>query len=69
LNKLWEIVRDFLLVFVGTFIAQVLIFGTDLLDTDWSEWKQAIASAIIGGLTVIMAFINPVMQRYGLKGK
>jgi hypothetical protein len=66
MNKVKSVLFDFALVFVGTFIAQVLVFGHDLFATPWSSWKEAIASAILAGLAVIAAAIHPAMSRYGV---
>lgn len=69
MDKVKTVALDFVSVFVATFIAQVLVFGTDLFNTNWSTWKEAIASAILSGLAVIAAVLNPVVKRYGIGAK
>ena len=69
MDKVKTIALDFVSVFVATFIAQVLVFGTDLFDTQWATWKEAIASAILSGLAVIATVLNPTVKRYGIGNK
>ncbi len=69
MDKFKIVAIDFVCVFVVTFLAQVIVFGTDLFRTEWATWEEAIASAILSGLTVIVAALSPVVSRYGIGAK
>ena len=69
MDKYKSVVLDFVSVFLVTFLAQVIVFGTDLFHTAWNTWEQAIASAIVSALAVIVAALNPTVSRYGIGRK
>lgn len=69
MDKFKLVAIDFVCVFVVTFLAQVIVFGTNLFHTTWATWEEAIASAILSGLTVIVAALSPVVSRYGIGAK
>jgi len=68
-TKIDEAVIDFVRTFLSVSIAVALGLGIPILSIDGDGYKAVVSAGLASGLQVIMTYLDPSNDRYGLTKK
>lgn len=62
LQMLWTALRTFIVTAIG----MILAFGAGIFDLSANDWKGVLASGVSAVLMVVLQFLNPGNDKYGV---